>query len=268
MTNSEILIDRWRHLMTTRLATQRRDPQPFAALGFLCRDRPQARFVPLRQVTVVVAHDVVVPHRMMPKLRLAGYGARVNQSGVVWGGADAHRFEKNLSLCPQDGAGGPRLSLRQPELIDAGIRLARRLSYARRHPAYPCRDVPEFPQVWAGFCDEGRIGPEQLRLDGRKQTGELSVEQLFAATAVRHKGLLLIPIDWVAHLRRHVIEYFVDLRYRLARQTIRMTGPPINSLEGRSSGVVFDLWGSRFGGQRKRRTRQADSLLDRRLAVA
>lgn len=268
MTNTEVLIDRWRELMAKRLATQRRDPRPFAALSFLCRGRPQRGLVPLRRVTAVVAHDVRVPRRVVPKLRLAGYGARITQSGIVWGGPHAHRFEKNLSLCPQDGAGGPRLSLRQLELLDVGFRLGRRLAYAQRYPAYPCRDVPELPQVWAGLCDDGRVGPDQLHIAGRQQLGELSNEQIFATTARRHQGLLLLPFDWVSHLGRHVVEYFADLRYRAERQTIQISGGLINSLMGHSSGAVFDLWSSRFGGQGRRQKQAKTQVAIRHLAVA
>ncbi len=268
MTNTETLIDRWRELMAKRLATQRCEPRPCAALAFLCLVRPQQGLVPLRRVTVVVVHDVSLPRRVVPKLRLAGYGARVTQKGLVWGGPHAHRFEKNLSLCPRDGAGGPRLSLRQTELVDIGIRLARRLAYAQRYPAYPCREVPDLPRVWAGFCDDGRVGPRQLRIFGRQHAGGLSNEQLFSATVRRYQGLLLLPFAWVSHLYRHVVEYFAELRYSAARQTIRISGAPYSSLVGHSSGTGFDLWASRFGGRSSQRKDNTDRSAFRRLAVA
>lgn len=240
MTASQ-LQERWRDVMRRRMISARHSGPRHAALGFLSRDPPRSGFVPLRQLTIVVAHDVVVPGRLTPKLRLAGYSARVSKAGIQWGGVQGHRFEKNLALTPQPRARGPRLDLLQPELVTLGLRLTRRLEHFAKHPNFPQRTAPVLPRVWAGLIDDGKIRTCDLGLK------EMNVSA-GDALPCRVGGLLLVPVAWIDEgSRRDVVEYFAELRFASCLQSIVLQDGQQEGLVGTTADGPFDFCSSKFG---------------------
>ena len=94
------LLQQWRQQVGGQLRQRTaRGPRELAALSFLPRGVQYEGMIDVRRLLLVVVHDEL-RWDQSPAIRVAGYMAVAVSWGVRFGGAEQHRFEKDLSRPP------------------------------------------------------------------------------------------------------------------------------------------------------------------------
>ena len=242
------LVDRWQRQIGRRLRLDVPVPRPFAALDLLVRGGDREGLVPIDRLTFVLLHDVVDPgvhdgHR----LRLAGYGIEGDPCGVAIGGAEAHRFEKNLALEPLRWSRDERVDADDAWMLRLGLRMDRRVERHSRSRRAVEFDRPALPSFWAAFPPEVALdivcdGPEWL---GVLHESGRSADELVASHRRELEGLVLLPVAWVSHVVEEAITLFADLDGLARRQLFRLSDAE-GALVGFRGACQFDFLSSRF----------------------
>ncbi len=218
-------------------------PRPLAAVTYLVRRSAHEGLVDIRDLTVVIMYDDK-RHDGSVAIRCAGYSA----SGIPWGlkigGADACKFDKDLTVAPAPAAKDRRFDTSNGELLSLALSCDQQLERHGRYPHFPRRLQPRWPKLWAGFAAETAsqielAGPE-FEADYRRSTG--SVIQSLARTS---GGLTLYPLPYVSHAWRQILMIFVDMKTVPKRQVIALE-PNARNLRGYDGAMDFDLVSSRF----------------------
>ena len=262
------LIHRWRRQIGSQQRRRaRRAPRPFAALSYLVNGPVIEGLIDLRRLVLVVLHDQLRGEES-PVIRVAGYTGTVIPWGVMFGGADQIRLDKNLSLAPAANARGGRLDLAQGGLLSLALQLDRQLERHLDYPHLPRRTRPRLPQLWAtvdrAVVDE--VCREGLQYRDQSSNDDMPPYKCLAASRRELSGMSLLPLELISHAWQRFGAVFADLRQFPKRQVFSVENPAAD-LCGYDGAVEFDFFHSRFGtpssrpSQRRRRRRRAASVV-------
>ena len=217
-------LDRWQRQMAGRDWSQApEDPSDRIAIGTMA-PRANPHLVDVRNLTLVLLH-----YDSERSVILRGFGGVPVPWGVKWGGPELSRFEKDLKLAPAWTGCGRRINLHQQRLLQSGLELDRRLWQSLTSgDATSVSPRIRLPNLWAAFEPHtaSRVfgdGPE-LEALCRKRRKKPAV--LFEQFRRGHRGLVLLPLNWVSHHWEQFVRVFAD-RARFPRcQIVHAPGGP------------------------------------------
>lgn len=241
--DAALLIARWQRQIGQRGDLRHRRIERLAALGYLAGGPVCQGFIALQHLVLVVLH--AAPRQ--GALALAGFSAQPVEWGVAWGGPTRNVFLKDLGLEPAEGAHGRRLDLSRSRLVELALQLERDLRRAGRSRHLPLRRKVTLPRLWAGLrnVDARSIegdGPELA--EACRSTGK-TPQELLREAGRSHRGLRLLPLDWVSHRWQDFVEVFAEIGRFPRRQVFRMRDAD-QDLAGYRGASHFNFFESRF----------------------
>jgi len=242
------LLERWRRQVGRQLRRRtKRGPRPLAAISYLIRGRIHDGLVDIRHLVFVVVRDQETDKGPLT-IRMAGFNDAPVPCGVMFGGAELSRFEKDLALAPRHAARGRRFDLANDELLLVALQLDRHLKRHARYPNLPRRSQPRLPQHWAAFPANGAIevsgdGPELL---ARCRTTGASPAAILRETCRQFAGLTLYPLEFVSHVWAQFEAVFADLKTIPKRQVVPVDQTD-RDLRGLVGATEYDFAQTRFG---------------------
>jgi hypothetical protein len=183
-------------------------------------------------------------------LRFVGFSGVRIPWGVLWGGPDQVRFNRDLLLQPLAYSSGLRCDTVQSRVVRLGLNLERALD--RHRPGPQLRRVV-LPRLWAAFyhCDAASVtgdGPELADLVRRQKR---PASEQMAAFRREHGNLVLYPLPWVSNCWRPSAKIYAELEHFPRQQVFSLRSP--DDLAGYQAAAQFDF-------------RSGHSLYDRRCA--
>ena len=242
------LLERWRRQVGRQLRQRTtRDTRPLAGISYLARGRIHNGLVDVRHLVFAVVRDLESDNGSLT-IRMAGFNGAPVPSGVMFGGAELSRFDKDLALAPRPAARGRRFDLANDELLLVALQLDRHLERHARYPNLPRRSQPRLPQLWAAFPANGSVevngdGPELL---ARCRATGASPAAILRQTCRQFAGLTLYPLEFVSHAWRQFQAVFADLRTIPKRQVLTVDHGAAD-LRGFVGAVEYDFTQTRFG---------------------
>jgi hypothetical protein len=163
--------------------------------------------VELTRLTLVALYEEAMTYHS-PAIWLAGVRGRRVPWGVRF---DVGQFRKSIpSLeCLENG----NVASLGGDLREVGVRMAQLFRGHGRCNPRELPGTPTLPRLWAAFRQaEVRAallgGPE---LEAACAASGKSAVDLLDGTARRHRGLLLVPLDWVSGHWQRFVEVYADL---------------------------------------------------------
>ena len=142
---------RWRQQVASQLRRRRsQGARPVAAISYLIRGPVWSGLIDVRHLLFTVLHDAPRNHGLLA-IRFAAYSTTCVPWGVRIGGAEACRFEKDLSLGPKPLARGRHFNSFDGELLATAHRPRSPFGAAQPLPAFPATSTAALADALGGF---------------------------------------------------------------------------------------------------------------------